>query len=97
MNSSVSGFVKLNWSVAHFSRHSMAWPNTPPHCVQYRYRAKLYGRAFRPIQAAQAAQKRTMEALQRAKKAEAANLRQVKRLPGIRRRLVRWLAGDVLE
>jgi chromosome segregation ATPase len=41
------------------------------------------------------AQKRTLETLQRAEKAEAA-IRQAKTMPGIRGRLVRWLAGDVL-
>lgn len=46
--------------------------------------------------AAQEAQKRTIEALQRAEKAETA-IRQAKTLPGIKGRLVRWLAGDVLE
>ncbi|MCW8309393.1 hypothetical protein AruPA_20450 [Acidiphilium sp. PA] len=41
------------------------------------------------------AQKRTLEILQRVDKAEAV-IRQAKALPGIRGRLVRWLAGDVL-
>lgn len=41
------------------------------------------------------AQKRTLEILQRADKAEAA-IRQAKALPGIRGRLVRWLAASVL-
>jgi DNA repair exonuclease SbcCD ATPase subunit len=45
--------------------------------------------------AAQEAKERTTEALQRAEKAEAA-IRQAKTMPGIRGRLVRWLAGDVL-
>ncbi|OZB21450.1 MAG: hypothetical protein B7X49_17825 [Acidiphilium sp. 34-64-41] len=40
-------------------------------------------------------QKRAEEALGRAKKAETA-IRQVKTLPGLKGRLVRWLAGDVL-
>ncbi|OYV99677.1 MAG: hypothetical protein B7Z58_18105 [Acidiphilium sp. 37-64-53] len=42
------------------------------------------------------AQKRAEEALGRAKKAEIA-VRQVKTLPGIKGRLVRWLVGDVLR
>jgi chromosome segregation ATPase len=41
------------------------------------------------------AQKQTLETLQRAEKAEAA-IRQAKTLPGMKGRLVRWLAGDVL-
>jgi hypothetical protein len=41
------------------------------------------------------AQERIGEALQRAEKAEAA-IRQAKTLPGLKGRLVRWLAGDVL-
>ncbi|HQT89939.1 MAG TPA: hypothetical protein PK677_15595 [Acidiphilium sp.] len=41
------------------------------------------------------AQKRTLETLQRAEKAETA-IRQAKTLPGMKGRLVRWLAGDVL-
>jgi len=41
------------------------------------------------------AQERMGEALQRAEKAEAA-IQQAKTLPGIKGRLVRWLAGDVL-
>lgn len=44
---------------------------------------------------AQEAGKAAQEALQRAKKAEDA-IRQAKSLPGIKGRLVRWLAGDVL-
>jgi chromosome segregation ATPase len=46
--------------------------------------------------AAQEAQKRATEALQRAKAAETA-IRHARSLPGLRGRLVRWLAGDVLE
>jgi chromosome segregation ATPase len=45
--------------------------------------------------AAQEAKKRATEALERAEKAETA-IRQAKALPGIKGRLVRWLAGDVL-
>lgn len=45
--------------------------------------------------AAQEAQGRVTEALRRAEKAETA-IRQAKALPGIKGRLVRWLAGDVL-
>ena len=45
---------------------------------------------------AQEAQERAMEALGRAEKAETA-IRQARSLPGVRGRLVRWLAGDVLE
>jgi chromosome segregation ATPase len=45
---------------------------------------------------AQEAQKRATEALGRAEKAETA-IRQAKSLPGVRGRLVRWMAGDVLE
>jgi hypothetical protein len=41
------------------------------------------------------AQERIVEALQRAEKAEAA-IRQAKAMPGLKGRLVRWLAGDVL-
>lgn len=41
------------------------------------------------------AQKRTLETLQRAERAEAA-IRRAKTMPGIKGRLVRWLAGDVL-
>lgn len=41
------------------------------------------------------AQKRTLETLQRAERAETA-IRQAKTMPGIKGRLVRWLAGDVL-
>ncbi|MEE3504605.1 hypothetical protein [Acidiphilium acidophilum] len=41
------------------------------------------------------AQKRTLETLQRAEKAEAA-IQRAKTLPGMKGRLVRWLAGDVL-
>jgi hypothetical protein len=44
---------------------------------------------------AQEAQGRATEALRRAEKAETA-IRQAKALPGIKGRLVRWLAGDVL-
>jgi chromosome segregation ATPase len=42
------------------------------------------------------AQERVVEALDRAKKAEAA-IRQARSLPGLKGRLVRWLAGEVLE
>jgi hypothetical protein len=42
------------------------------------------------------AQERATEALVRAEKAETA-IRQAKNLPGLKGRLVRWLAGDVLE
>jgi multidrug efflux pump subunit AcrA (membrane-fusion protein) len=42
------------------------------------------------------AQEQAREALVRAEKAEAA-IRQARNLPGVRGRLVRWLAGDVLE
>lgn len=45
--------------------------------------------------AAQEAQGRVAEALQRAEKAETV-IRQAKSLPGLKGRLVRWLAGDVL-
>lgn len=45
--------------------------------------------------AAQEAKERTTEALQRAEKAEAV-IRQAKTLPGLKGRLVRWLAGSVL-
>ncbi|MEE3504603.1 hypothetical protein [Acidiphilium acidophilum] len=45
--------------------------------------------------AAQEAKERTTEALQRAEKAETA-IRRARSLPGVRGRLVRWLAGDVL-
>ncbi len=44
---------------------------------------------------AREAQERATEALQRAEKAETA-IRQAKTMPGIKGRLVRWLAGDVL-
>jgi chromosome segregation ATPase len=46
--------------------------------------------------AIQEAKTQSKEALGRAEKAEAA-IRQAKSLPGIKGRLVRWLAGDVLE
>lgn len=46
--------------------------------------------------AAQEAQGRATEALDRAEKAEAV-IQQARSLPGVRGRLVRWLAGDVLE
>ena len=46
--------------------------------------------------AAQEANGQAKEALGRAKKAEAA-IRKVKNLPGLKGRLVRWLAGDMLE
>jgi hypothetical protein len=42
------------------------------------------------------AQERATEALMRAEKAET-TIRQARSLPGVRGRLVRWLAGDVLE
>ena len=42
------------------------------------------------------AQERATEALGRAEKAETV-IRQVRSLPGLRGRLVRWLAGDALE
>ena len=42
------------------------------------------------------AQERATEALRRAEKAEIA-IRQTKNLPGVRGRLVRWLAGNVLD
>jgi hypothetical protein len=42
------------------------------------------------------AQKRAAEALQRAMKAET-TIHRAKSLPGIRGRVVRWLAGDVLD
>jgi hypothetical protein len=42
------------------------------------------------------AQEQAKEALGRAEKAETA-IRQARSLPGVRGRLVRWLAGDVLE
>jgi len=45
---------------------------------------------------AQEAQGRATEALRRAEKAETV-IRQAKALPGIRGRLVRWLAGDALQ
>jgi len=45
--------------------------------------------------AAQEAQERTIEALRRAEQAET-TIRQAKTMPGIKGRLVRWLAGDVL-
>lgn len=45
---------------------------------------------------AQEAQKRATEALGRAEKAETA-IQQARSLPGVRGRLMRWLAGDVLE
>lgn len=45
--------------------------------------------------AAQEAQERATKAIQRAEKAETA-IRQAKTLPGLKGRLVRWLAGDVL-
>jgi chromosome segregation ATPase len=45
---------------------------------------------------AQEAQEQATEALGRAEKAETA-IRQARNLPGVRGRLVRWLAGDVLE
>jgi hypothetical protein len=45
---------------------------------------------------AQEAQERAMEALGRAEKAETA-IRQARSLPGVRGRLLRWLAGDALE
>jgi chromosome segregation ATPase len=44
---------------------------------------------------AQAAHAEAQAAIQRAEKAEAA-MRRAKTLPGVRGRLVRWLAGDVL-
>jgi DNA repair exonuclease SbcCD ATPase subunit len=45
--------------------------------------------------ATQEAERRATEALRRAEKAETA-IRQAKTLPGLKGRLVRWLAGDVL-
>ena len=45
---------------------------------------------------AQEVQEQATEALRRAEKAETA-IRQARSLPGIRGRLVRWLAGNVLE
>jgi hypothetical protein len=48
------------------------------------------------IQAAKTDQERATEALRRAEKAET-TIQQAKSLPGLKGRLVRWLAGDVLE
>lgn len=53
-------------------------------------------KAEKAIGAAQEAQGRVKEAVGRAEKAESA-IRQVKALPGIKGRLVRWLSGDVLR
>ena len=52
--------------------------------------------AQKAVRSAQAAEDRAAEALRRAEKAEAA-IRQAKALPGIKGRLVRFLAGDVLK
>jgi len=51
--------------------------------------------AAEAARAAQEERERATEAAARAEKAEAA-MRQAKTLPGVRGRLVRWLAGDVL-
>ncbi|ABQ29213.1 hypothetical protein Acry_3620 (plasmid) [Acidiphilium cryptum JF-5] len=51
--------------------------------------------AQKAARSAQAAEGRAAEALRRAEKAEAA-ISQAKTMPGIKGRLVRWLAGDVL-
>ncbi|MDD2861557.1 MAG: hypothetical protein PHI71_10890 [Acidiphilium sp.] len=58
--------------------------------------AAITSEAREAARAAQEAKERTTEALQRAEKAETA-IRQAKALPGIKGRLVRWLAGDVLS
>ena len=47
------------------------------------------------VRTAQEAQERAIEALGRAEKAET-TIRQARSLPGVRGRLVRWLAGEVL-
>jgi chromosome segregation ATPase len=54
------------------------------------------GKAQAAIEAAAAAQERVTETLGRAQTAEAA-IQQVRSLPGLKGRLVRWLAGDALE
>lgn len=52
--------------------------------------------AQRAARAAQEADERATEALQRAEKAEII-IQQARSLPGLKGRLVRWLAGDLLE